>query len=306
MVTLARAICRYLPPLAAQRVRCVLYPYGTAVRDERRESVRAVTGGTFEGRTSDFHAHPMLVHGYFEWRNVAICEAVCKKGDLVIEVGANVGTETVCFADIVGPEGRVIAFEPDETNVDTLRRLAEVNGWKHVDIVMAAVSDADGEVCFEATQQREASGIGRVVQEEMSDGAVKVKSVRLDTLRREVETKVAAIFMDVEGYEPAVLRGGRGVLREDRPVVVLEASPKLLARSGWGLQDLAQELTRVRYRYLTIGRFGLKKSDLGLKRAVNWLCLPEERLELEGKIQRALRRAGWMPMIRGLNPLVRT
>jgi FkbM family methyltransferase len=247
----------------------------------------------------------MLVHGYFEWRNVAICAAVCRKGDLVIEVGANVGTETVCFADIVGPEGRVIAFEPDETNADILLGLAELNGWRHVEIVRAAVSDTDGEVGFQATEQRAASGIGRVVRDEMSDGVMKVRSVRLDTVRRAAEVPVAAIFIDVEGHEPAVLRGGREVLREDRPVVVLEASPKLLARNGWGLEDLAQELMQARYRCLTIGRFGLEKADPGAKRAVNWLCLPEEKMDLARTIQRTLRLAGWMPMIRGLNPLVR-
>jgi len=247
----------------------------------------------------------MLVHGYFEWRNVAICAAVCGKGDLVVEVGANVGTETVCFADVVGPGGRLIAVEPDETNVQALLGLAELNGWRHVEIIKAAVSDVDGEVCFEATQQQAASGIGRVVREGTSERVVKVRSVRLDTLRRAAHNRVAAVFMDVEGHEIAVLKGGREVLRDDRPVVVLEASPKLLARNGWSLGDLAEELLQARYRYVTIGRFGLEKADLGAKRAVNWLCLPEEKMDLAQTIRRTLQRAGWMPMIRGLNPLVR-
>ena len=38
-------------------------------------------------------------------------------GDVILEVGANVGTETVSYADIVGPDGIVHAFEPVPSNV---------------------------------------------------------------------------------------------------------------------------------------------------------------------------------------------
>lgn len=60
-----------------------------------------------------FHFYPFIFHGFYDWRNIAVCSAVCGAGSSIIEVGGNVGTETVCFADIVGREGHVVALEPD-------------------------------------------------------------------------------------------------------------------------------------------------------------------------------------------------
>ncbi len=302
---MARAICRWLPPIAAQRVRAWIYPYGLAQQEDRLVRARAVTGGWFEGRTSDFHAYPMLVHGYFEWRNVAICAAVCGRGDTVIEVGANIGTETVSFADIVGPEGRVVALEPDEENAASLRRLVELNDWKQVEVVEAAVSDREGQVWFARSGSRAASGTGHVVQGAQAERTVAVRSVRLDSLLEKGCGRVAAIFMDVEGHEPAVLRGAEELLRRCRPVVVLEASPKLLAKSGWELADLAKEILDSGYECFVVGRFGLRAVDTRVKRAANWVCVPEERPGTVKEIQRKLRGACWMPMTGCLNPLAR-
>ncbi len=300
-----QAVCRRLPPILAQRLRVWLYPYAAARRESRKLRVRTVTGGSFEGSTGDYHAHPMLVHGYFEWRNVAVCLAACRAGEMVVEVGANVGTETVSFADIVGPEGKVIAFEPDEENFAALTRLRELNQWTHVELVKAAVSDHEGEAWFEPTDSRPMSGIGRIVSQPGPGRAVAVRTVTLDSLLDDGVGRVAGVFVDVEGHEVAVLRGGRRLLEAHRPVVVLEASPRLLAKNGWGLADLAGELGRLGYRCWRIGRFGLCEADASARNATNWLGVPEERQDLAPRIESVMRRACWMPMIRGLNPLAK-
>lgn len=301
---LARAICRWLPPLAAQRVRSWVWPLEKAQMAKISGRVRAVTGGWFEGSTFDIHAYPMLVHGYYEWRNVAICAAVLEPGATVVEVGANVGTETVCFADLAKETGgRVVAFEPDEGNFSALRRLAALNGWRHVEIVQAAISDHEGDAWFVPPPSNGLSGIGRVVASQEAGGAVRVRSVRLDSLFPPGSSRVGAVFVDVEGYEVAVLRGAAALLQRDRPVVVLEASPRLLEKNGWRLEDLASEIRACGYMSWRIGRFGLEPAETGVRRASNWLCLPEEGSDKMRVIQNVLWRAGWLPMIRGLNPL---
>lgn len=302
---IARLVCRRMPPILAQRVRCWIYPYTVAQREDQEVQVRAATGGWFAGRTSDFHGYPMSVHGYYEWRNVAVCAAVCRPGDTILEVGANVGTETVSFADLVGPGGRVMAFEPDACNAEALRRLVALNGQRHVEVIEAAVSDVDGEVWFEETPLRAASGIGRVVGEGMSTHAKPVRCVRLDTLPGSDGGKVAAVFMDVEGHEVAVLRGAKELLRVHRPVLVLEASPALLARGGWSLEDLVRELEDAGYVYYRVGRFDCERVNTSEKKAGNWLCLAKERAGLLGRIRDVFGRACWLPMVAGLNPIAR-
>lgn len=54
------------------------------------------------GTTRDFHLHVLAIHGYYDWRVLVIAGAICSQGDTIVEVGANVGTETLGFADIVG------------------------------------------------------------------------------------------------------------------------------------------------------------------------------------------------------------
>lgn len=299
---LARAFCRFLPPIAAQRIRSWIYPYGVAQQEHELVPARAVTGGCFEGRASDFHAYPMLVQGYFEWRNVAICAAVCGRGDTVIEVGANIGTETVSFADIVGPKGRVVALEPDEENFRSLERMVELNGFQQVELHRCAAGAEDGEAEFEPPADRNMSGVGHVTSGG-GERCYRVTMRRLDWWLERGISDVKAVFIDVEGYEPAVLRGADVMLRRHRPVVVLEASPKLLRRNGWDLGGLHEELTSAGYRTFSIGRFGLEGVDVGARNAGNWLAVPAESETLVPRIRRMLWRCGWMPRIAGMHPL---
>ena len=61
--------------------------------------------------------YPFAVHGYFYCTAWGITLAIFAPGDTIVEVGANVGTETIGFSDIVGRSGRVIAFEPVPANI---------------------------------------------------------------------------------------------------------------------------------------------------------------------------------------------
>jgi FkbM family methyltransferase len=71
-----------------------------------------------------------------------------KPGDLVYEIGAHCGVSTYHFAKMVGPEGRVIAFEPDPVNIEILRRNMERYNLTNVTIVNAAVAGESGQLLF--------------------------------------------------------------------------------------------------------------------------------------------------------------
>src|SRR4051795_3060909 len=116
----ARSVCTRMQPFGAGKVRSLLYPYERAQRDSCTFEIEAKTGSTFRGNTADFHAYPFAVSACGEWRNWAVALALCGPGDLIVEVGANVGTETVGFSDIVGAGGRVMAFEPSPPNLEAL------------------------------------------------------------------------------------------------------------------------------------------------------------------------------------------
>ena len=81
------------------------------------------------------------IYGIHEPIETKLVEGEINKGDVVLDVGANVGYFTLIFARLVGPNGKVYAFEPDPDNFALLKKNVEMNGYKNVVLVQNAVSD---------------------------------------------------------------------------------------------------------------------------------------------------------------------
>lgn len=284
----AQAASALLPPLVAQRVRNVVYPPSLATREHQTVAKKAITGGTLVVPAYDFHGYPYAVQGYYDVRNIAIAAVVAGPGDTIVEVGANIGTETVSYADIVGGRGSVIAIEPHDPNADALRQLASLR--PEIRVVHAAAGAAAGSASFVPPLEHH-SGIGYVA----SDGE---KAVTVTTVDNEVatETRVAAIFSDTEGFEIQVLQGARRTIELTRPVIVVEANEGHLRRAGGSVSELKSLLCKTDYDVWMISRFGLSET---LSKG-NWLCIPRENQEcvsqqFVSRIRSALRGALLLP-----------
>jgi FkbM family methyltransferase len=129
--------------------------------------------------------------------------------------GASLSTFALAlFAELVGSQGKVFAFEPLPRNVDLLRRHVEMNGYRNVRIFPCALADFDGEASFDPGPN---PSMGRIAP----SGPLKVPCARADSLlaRGEVEAP-DVIKIDVEGAEAAVLRGARRIM-ERHPVILV-------------------------------------------------------------------------------------
>jgi FkbM family methyltransferase len=300
---IAQGVCRRLPPLVSARVRHWIYPRALSVKDDYEFIASAVTGGVLRGVTSDVFTYSFGVHGYHEWRLLAIAIALCGPGDTIMEVGANVGTETVCFADIVGRAGKVLAFEPLPALRAKLDEAIERNGYKNLVVLPFAVGSECGEVEF-TLPPFENSGLGFVVREgaTVQGERVKVELRTLDSMREELGP-VRLIVADIEGSEHAMLRGGRGYIGEHRPALVLEAHAKNASQLGTTLRAVHDELRSLGYEVHTITRLGLVPPDLGSDKLMTWFCVHESRREDVARVRGAFLRCGLLPLVRGLNPL---
>lgn len=276
-----------------------------AFQEDLAFTVRAQTGSWFCGFTSDFHGYPFSVHGFYEWRNWAIGLALCTEGDTIIEIGANVGTETVGFRDIVGARGKVIAFEPLPANFQAIKQLIALNHWDNVVLINSALGDRNGQVTFVPPPSKQISGVGYIIadQKPLTAQVIDVECTRLDALGGEIGA-AQMVFCDTEGAETMVWRGAQEYLRQYQPAMVLEASPKLLRRAGSSIQELHQEIRNAGYRAFAIERFGvIQVTDLNIDGAGNWLCLPDSKVGLADPCTRMIRKCAFMPCIRGMNPL---
>jgi FkbM family methyltransferase len=216
---LARAVCRNLPPIVAQRVRELIYPRKAAYADNFMFSVKAVTGSEFMGTTQDHHAYPFSVHGYYEWRSWAIAASLCSQGDTIIEVGANLGTETVGFSDIVGPKGKVIAFEPSPANANALKQAVNKFRFTNVEVQEVAVGKNSGKTRFLTSKVKTNSGSGHVAFENGKENGfdeIEIGIITLDSLMDQLKN-VIYIHMDAEGSELFVLEGANNLIKRDQP-----------------------------------------------------------------------------------------
>ena len=304
---LAQRLCRHLPPLISPRIRIAVYPQQQAFQDDLNFIVKAQTGSLFSGSTGDFHSYPFSIHGFYDWRNWAVALAVTKPGDTIVEVGANVGTETVGYRDIIGPSGQVHAFEPMPSNMDALNNIIELNNWTNVTIHPIALGNKHETANFVLPEHDWASGIGHLAGPEVSaeSRTIEVKVIPLDSLKEDLGA-LRAIFIDTEGAEVDVLTGGQEVISHYRPIIVLEAAPNHLNRAGKSIAELCTVLANLNYQSWEITRFGLTSPQkIHENKNANWVCLPKENVQLRSRIVRFIRLCGILPCIAGLNPLTR-
>ena len=185
-------------------------------------------------------------------------------GDTVFDVGANVGYTMLLFASRAGPAGKVAVFEPGRRAFAGLARNAQA--LANVSLIHEAASDHVGEAIFYETEMSDISSLEPVA------GAVEfaVPITTLDIVAGR-EGRPDFVKIDVEGHEPAVLRGMAGLFAGERPPIVLFEALDAAARADClaVLDKLAPAARRFR-----LGRDGSLSPDLEGPGSNDYLVLP--------------------------------
>ncbi len=180
-------------------------------------------GYEFDIERGDITILPTLLSGAYEREEIDALLALVRPGAVFVDVGANVGVFTVLAARAVGPNGLVLAFEPNADVLELLRRniaRAKATGAL-VEVLPFALSDRNGAASWEQTAYH---GTGRLSTEPEPQNAATVESRRLDDVlaERRAELRVGAIKVDVEGFEANVVIGARETILRDKPDLMLE------------------------------------------------------------------------------------
>ena len=147
-------------------------------------------------------------------------------GDWVIDVGANVGHYTARLSQLVGPTGRVLAFEPVPETFELLAANVAVAGARNVSLFNVAASTQIG--VAGVSLPHFSSGLTNYYMAGITsgDGEFKVLTVPLDSVMP--SARIALVKIDVEGHELQALRGMRALLQRDLPRLLVEgASPEV-------------------------------------------------------------------------------
>jgi FkbM family methyltransferase len=173
--------------------------------------------------------------GAFEPWETALVKAELRPGDVVLDVGANIGYYTLIFANLVGPTGKVYAFEPDPTNFALLRHNVGLNGYRNVVLVNKAVSDRTAAARLFLCDFN--TGDHRIYDSADGRPSVPIETVDLDSFfgrRRRLDF----IKFDIQGAEWAALHGMTGLLRRhDRLKMITEFWPFGLSKYGVSAAD---------------------------------------------------------------------
>lgn len=221
-----------------------------------RDGVRYVVSP----RESTGVSYPTFVRGFFSEETVETMVAALRqhaglttmKSMTVLEIGANIGTETVSFLLRHGVE-RVVAIEPDPENVRLLRANLALNGvHDRVTIYEMALSDLDGTVVLERSEDnwsdhrvRVANSTGPELYAEGQRTTSTVAARRLDSLVDTGEIDLDHIdiaWIDAQGHEGQILAGGEQLVLSGIPIIT-EYWPYGLRRAG-GLKHFHELVSR--------------------------------------------------------------
>lgn len=195
----------------------------------RRDVQVAFRGLDLLAPAADITITPTLATGDYERTAIDAFIRLLPTGGTVVDVGANIGVLSLLAAKAVGPRGTVVAFEPIRQNRELAASNAARNGIANVRMVDKAVGDTEGQL----TLYRSDSDCGTHSARPSSGTSERVEVVRLDGwVSREGLTSIAALKIDVEGFDGFVLDGARRSVLAWRPVILVEYVPRQLAACG--------------------------------------------------------------------------
>lgn len=142
------------------------------------------------------------------------------RGGTALDVGANIGNHSVLFSKHFE---RVVCFEPNPELWPTLEHNASLNPTRSITVRRVGLSDEAADLPFYNIENGN-MGLGTFAATEQYDQKLKLSGIARVEVADELlgDIELAAIKIDVQGFEPQVLRGMRAILKRNRPVVWAE------------------------------------------------------------------------------------
>jgi FkbM family methyltransferase len=292
---LVRIVCTWFPPIIAPKIRIWFSSENHLVQNNFSFIKKSFTGSNFYGDTSDFHARKFYYHGYFDWRNVVLAREIIKhRKGIIVEVGANIGTETVSYADI--PNAVVHAFEPLPDNFDLLTRNKDLNKFSNVHLHQIAIGHENSMMAFKVPAA-DASGAGHLEYSQSNmENTIQIPVKTLDSIFAGLQP-ISSIIVDVEGFEPEVIIGAKNIIENQRPFIIIELNKKFFnkKRSSVNWESFTNSFNELGYNAFYIRKLSLKSIDFKKFKVFsnkNCILVPKEMAYIAPKLSLALLKFG--------------
>jgi FkbM family methyltransferase len=179
---------------------------------------------------------------YSDRDKISIITQHVRPGMMALDIGANIGFYSRLLSRLVGKDGVVYAFEPDEDNCKFLAKT--VINYPNVKIVKAACGEKNGSACLYRSKKMNVDH--HMYKGEESRECVEVKMVSIDEYLSQTEKSAGLIKIDVQGYDCHVLRGmKKTIARSSNALIIGELWPYGLRQAGSSADEYLAELQRI-------------------------------------------------------------
>jgi FkbM family methyltransferase len=226
----------------------------------------------------------LSILGVYEPYETELVKKKIKKGDFVLDIGANIGYYTLIFAKLVGKKGKVFAFEPDPNNFALLTKNVEINGYKNVTLIQKAVSNKTEKAWLYLCKDDKLDH--RIYNSHDGREFIEIETIRLDEYFKDNET-IDFIKMDIQGAEGRAVKGMSNFLNKNKNIKILtEFWPIGLERCGTDPKEYLELLLTFGFKLNYINELRntikptnvtelLKKFTTTKKNHTNLLCIKE-------------------------------
>lgn len=217
----------------------------------------------------------------FDERGLLFLKKNLKEGDVFVDVGANIGGYTLVASRLVGEAGKVIAFEPVKDVYDRLCFNIDLNKLGNVSAERLAVYKESGNLTMHVSD-RENMGMSSIFHHDTESGRTeRVEAIALDNYVKVAGIqKIKLIKIDIEGAELEALQGMQHILRNLRPLLIVEISDEVLNNDPARKQETLDWLKGMGYVRKWLGTNGhtMAEADQHAKHYFNFVFIPGESL----------------------------
>lgn len=176
--------------------------------------------------------------------------SLIKPGDVVLDVGTNVGETLLNFARLTGPEGFAYGFEPDERNYRSVSRNIDLNEFKNLHVFNLGVSDSKQTLKLFRVDPHN-RGMNHILSDTEAAEFNDFTTIDVDTLDNVIADngigKVDVVKIDIEGYEMHALRGAKELLTTHKPKLFIEVGYTRLLKNGTSPTEMVAYLNGFGY-----------------------------------------------------------
>lgn len=168
-----------------------------------------------------------LIHsGSWEPNLVGFLRPFLTEGDLVLDIGANIGYHSLHFASLL-PKVDCISFEPHPIIYEQLTDNIRINQFSNINAYQVAVGDVSGTTSFFMQDEKAYNRGMSAIEYYQGIGAeftkIEVKKIAIDDfLSKEMQKRVKIIKIDTQGFEYQVISGAKNTIEKSRPIIIAE------------------------------------------------------------------------------------